>query len=711
MKILPAIVEQASDTFDNSTAIKNSMQFARLYDKVHVIGGGFAYADAHELSRLLRLNGIFAEPQLNDSAWHGPLAAVSPNPNKFADHANRKGVNLDFATGDDILVIMLATDSRFYNSALLDSQVYNTRNGRIILVTKDKYVGLQGVNEVGASEIIGVPEVPNAFTPFINAVFAQRFVLEYANAIRERFIRQALTSDMANQVLLKSALATWLEDERYRDSILEVLKQIISEGKSIQTIQNLLPFGTTLNYPANIPKISNDADTAIAQASGEEIASMLRDLREADRNRMLELVDNYANLISRRVPIDYFTTVVGNYKKLGKNYDLYIEAKNLIISYWLNSKNRVNRFDTIKLERIIGNLIEITLNNTAILRGMNADTDDDATTAPVPATITAVDPKIASFWTITSKPEYAFPSGALRAVDTTARDQINRLILNVMASTLATIKGNTTDAKPAVVNIKSYLRGRLEQEEESLLPLTDQERDLLNYISRLLTDSEIDPEDRPVIMTRILDYINNLTISRKAEEQPKIIVAAATGTVKDAMKYIITRSNLQSGITYVNLGSQVNTGEPEFGIMPIGREMSDWNPKNEIKEKLENIAKRSAENKLHFELRGSDIFVTPCVSVLVITDNLANIKQDIAPILDDPNSRIVHIEYREITDGNTSEITALLEQGKLYDKVIVHVTSEIRSSILQALEVLGLVPADLTNYRGKKLREELENSV
>ena len=123
------------------------------YDKVQIIGGGQDYAAAASIARSLRTQGYLAEALYTDSAWHGPLAAVG---GPDADH--------------DTLIVILATDPLFQAAALVDTQVYRTRDAVIILMVPDGNQDHPAVQGVDASAVLGVPAVPRLFLPVVNAV-------------------------------------------------------------------------------------------------------------------------------------------------------------------------------------------------------------------------------------------------------------------------------------------------------------------------------------------------------------------------------------------------------------------------------------------------------------------------------------------------------------------------------------------------------------
>jgi len=154
------------------------------YDKVHAVGGGQANADAGEMARLFGTQGIFAEPQLNDSAWHGPLAAVDPKLEKFANRERKSGVNSYYDPVNDTFIVFLGTDSRFFSATLTDVQVYNSRNGRFVLVIKKSDQKEKAVLEYGpfAYKILTIPDVPDELSNVANAVLSNMLTYGFAEA-------------------------------------------------------------------------------------------------------------------------------------------------------------------------------------------------------------------------------------------------------------------------------------------------------------------------------------------------------------------------------------------------------------------------------------------------------------------------------------------------------------------------------------------------
>ncbi len=167
-KVVPYNMARAVQNRRLISDIKDVAGMFKQYSKVHIIGGAQAYATAQELARNLRRQGILAEAQYNDSAWHGPLAVVNPD--------------TAAPPSENTLIIVLATDSNFKLSSLLDSQVYNTRNAKIVLIIQEGEEQIEGVNSVGAYKVITVPKAPNIFTNPSDVVFAQMLATEYGKA-------------------------------------------------------------------------------------------------------------------------------------------------------------------------------------------------------------------------------------------------------------------------------------------------------------------------------------------------------------------------------------------------------------------------------------------------------------------------------------------------------------------------------------------------
>lgn len=126
------------------------------YDKVQIVGGGQDYAAAASMARSLRMRGFVAEELYTDSAWHGPLATVGGGD---AEH--------------DTLIIILATDPLFQAAALVDTQVYRTRNAPVVLVVPQGNEEAPTLRDVQANAIITLPPCPRPFLPLVNAAFGE----------------------------------------------------------------------------------------------------------------------------------------------------------------------------------------------------------------------------------------------------------------------------------------------------------------------------------------------------------------------------------------------------------------------------------------------------------------------------------------------------------------------------------------------------------
>jgi len=184
LEMVPDLTRQAVADDAMVEQIKSILPVAAKYNKVQIIGGGQSWADALEFARQLRMLGITAEALPNDSAWHGPLASVDPNPEKFKDGK----YNEDYSVDDDTLIIFLATDSKFFQSALTDVKVYDTRQAQFVIIAKQTDATSQAVQKLAESRgCLGVLATPDcldeltnlADTPLIN-YFAQMFAAKNA---------------------------------------------------------------------------------------------------------------------------------------------------------------------------------------------------------------------------------------------------------------------------------------------------------------------------------------------------------------------------------------------------------------------------------------------------------------------------------------------------------------------------------------------------
>lgn len=141
----------------------------KRYDKAQIIGGGQDYAAAKSIARSLRTHGFMAEALYTDSAWHGPLAAVG---GPDAEH--------------DALTVILATDPLFQPAAMVDTQVYRTRNAPVILVVPEGNEGIPAVEGVEASAILTLPPLPRAFVPIGNVALGAVIAEEMEQLWAER---------------------------------------------------------------------------------------------------------------------------------------------------------------------------------------------------------------------------------------------------------------------------------------------------------------------------------------------------------------------------------------------------------------------------------------------------------------------------------------------------------------------------------------------
>lgn len=166
---MPLLVDEVLSDPALATKVTDALApYLRVgYDKVQIIGGGQDYAAAASMARSLRMRGFVAEELYTDSAWHGPLATVGGGD---AEH--------------DTLIIILATDPLFQAAALVDTQVYRTRNAPVILLTPQGNEEAPTLRDVQASIVIAVPACPRPFLPLVNAAFGAVLARQMATPTR-----------------------------------------------------------------------------------------------------------------------------------------------------------------------------------------------------------------------------------------------------------------------------------------------------------------------------------------------------------------------------------------------------------------------------------------------------------------------------------------------------------------------------------------------
>jgi hypothetical protein len=85
------------------------------------------------------------------------------------------------------LIIILATDPLFQAAALVDTQVYRTRNAPVLLVVPDGNQDLPAVKGVEASAVLSVPALPRPFVPVANAALGAVLAREMTHLWTEQF--------------------------------------------------------------------------------------------------------------------------------------------------------------------------------------------------------------------------------------------------------------------------------------------------------------------------------------------------------------------------------------------------------------------------------------------------------------------------------------------------------------------------------------------
>jgi glucosamine 6-phosphate synthetase-like amidotransferase/phosphosugar isomerase protein len=136
------------------------------YDKLQIVGGGQDFSSAASVARTLRQSGLLAEALHTDSAWHGPLATVG-------------GGTAD----NDTLIVLLATDPRFWEDALVDAQIYRTRNAPLLVVVPEGSGASRPIRGVGPTAVVEVPRTARPFIPLVNAVFGAVLARELSDLL------------------------------------------------------------------------------------------------------------------------------------------------------------------------------------------------------------------------------------------------------------------------------------------------------------------------------------------------------------------------------------------------------------------------------------------------------------------------------------------------------------------------------------------------
>ncbi len=170
--LLPLIVSDILDNDKYSQSVSNFLApyIQDGYDKAQIIGGGQDFTAAASIARSLRSRGFMAEALYTDSAWHGPLATVG---GPDGEH--------------DTLIIILATDPLFQAAAMVDTQVYRTRNAPVLLVIPEENQELPAVKGVDASHILIVPPLPRSFVPVANVALGAVLAREMTRLWTELF--------------------------------------------------------------------------------------------------------------------------------------------------------------------------------------------------------------------------------------------------------------------------------------------------------------------------------------------------------------------------------------------------------------------------------------------------------------------------------------------------------------------------------------------
>jgi len=181
------------------------------YSTVQIIGGAQDEHSAslcaylYEMALERRNNGKNrrlgqSERQLIDSGVHGPLAVPSDDLFKFINIEEKLGTNpksdpnptdADKLKEKDGLVVILGTDSRVLQGALVDLARNRTRSARVIFVVKESDMKnpetRQAIEQIGAELVVTLPDSPNELTCFSNAAFANIFVDAFLRSLDDAF--------------------------------------------------------------------------------------------------------------------------------------------------------------------------------------------------------------------------------------------------------------------------------------------------------------------------------------------------------------------------------------------------------------------------------------------------------------------------------------------------------------------------------------------
>jgi glucosamine 6-phosphate synthetase-like amidotransferase/phosphosugar isomerase protein len=291
LQMVPDLARQSAADEATLEQIRQILPVAARYEKVHIIGGGQALADAQEMARQLRMLGITAEALPNDSAWHGPLASVDPNPKKFTQ---TNEFDPEYGVRDDTLIIFMATDSKFYQSALTDVKVYDTRQARFIIIAKQTDATSQAVQKLAESRgclgVLATPDCPDELTNLANAPLLNNFARMFAEKNAEYYPAEAKAAAFGKPVAPTTAGTAGI----VRAPVVTAPAARVQPAKSVTVTQ--LPQIQTLAYNLRQIGTSGVAPTneeIIAGIRERQLAALVIDPECDDVETAQEWVDLY----------------------------------------------------------------------------------------------------------------------------------------------------------------------------------------------------------------------------------------------------------------------------------------------------------------------------------------------------------------------------------------------------------------------------------
>ncbi|AZV77579.1 glutamine--fructose-6-phosphate transaminase (isomerizing) [Parasedimentitalea marina] len=154
LRAIPGLIHQTLMLEDEITATSRELATAR---DIIFLGRGHLYPLALEGAlKLKELSYIHAEGYASGELKHGPIALIE----------------------DTVPVVVLAPRDVLFEKTISNMQEVMARGGRVVLITDAEGARISGE---GTSEVITMPQVPNALAPILYAIPAQ--LLAYHTAV------------------------------------------------------------------------------------------------------------------------------------------------------------------------------------------------------------------------------------------------------------------------------------------------------------------------------------------------------------------------------------------------------------------------------------------------------------------------------------------------------------------------------------------------